>query len=87
MDQIMFMYTRELIIEATLEQYEKPQSRLLSGYAIAEGILQVERLVKPAAFTIQQNLNGGKRRLNLNDLPIHSLNRAPRFGPRTNVPL
>lgn len=36
-DQITFMYTHELIVEATLEQYDRPQSRLLTDYDIANG--------------------------------------------------
>lgn len=46
------MYTRELIVEAALEQYDNPHSRLLTGYGLAEGTLQVERLIKPIVFTI-----------------------------------
>lgn len=44
-DQITFMYTRELMIEAALEQHDKPQAKLLTSYGVTEGTLQIERLI------------------------------------------
>lgn len=36
-DQITFMYSRKLMIEVALEQHDKPMSRLLAGYGVADG--------------------------------------------------
>lgn len=57
MDQITFMYTCELLIKVSLEQHENPKGIFLSGYGVAEGILQVEQLIKPTTFIILRNQN------------------------------
>lgn len=53
MDHITFMYTHKLVIEATLEQYDKPLARILTSYGIVDGTQQVEQLIKPTSFTIE----------------------------------
>lgn len=73
------MYTHERMVEAALEQYERPQSRLLVGYGIADGTQQGERLIKPTTFTTIENLElnmpGGRCWLNLDDTPDLYMNR------------
>lgn len=56
MEHISFMYSRDLMIEVALEQHDKSQAQILIGYGLVEGILQVERLIKPTDFTIAQSL-------------------------------
>lgn len=87
MDHITFMYTRELMVEATLEQFDKLEARLLMSYGIDKGTLQVERLIKPTAITIEQNRKNsplGKCSLNLNDVPTSCMNQR---GLKSNLPL
>lgn len=68
-DQITFMYTRDLLVVAALELYKSPSARILPIYGDTEGVRVVECLVKPAAFTIEQNKNQVKCKFNLNNFP------------------
>lgn len=63
------MYTRDLLVVAALELYKSPTTCILPIYGDAEGVRVMECLIKPTAFTVQQNKNPAKHKFNLNNFP------------------
>lgn len=50
--QITFTYLRKLMVEAAIQYVSDPTAKLLPAYKDAAGVRQIERLLKPASFTV-----------------------------------
>jgi hypothetical protein len=89
--QVTFIAYRKLMETAAVELAANPSEKLLAKYVEALGACQIERLFKPASFSLESTPSPSpaalskKRRLNMNVTPDEHFqsNRGQSGYPRT----
>lgn len=82
--QITFHFLREMMVEASLEFAADPTAKLLSNHPPGAGIRQIERWIKPAAFSAANPMMPGSH--NANKRQRLNINAPPAKGDESRTP-